>query len=193
MRRHRLPAAVLLAAISLTGCSSGAIDVPDAATVPAGDPAQSAQAAEPSATPIAEPEQTAAAPEIDCAEVLPPSTLESDLELPEGFVTLSGGSGSGTCAYTMAGNTGAVQIAWTATPDSAAEAAARWALNGLVTPAELGDAAAIQAADTESDRPTAFAALAGGIEVTIVSYVSTQEQIESYAGTFFDALGVTVG
>ncbi|NQX11964.1 hypothetical protein HQQ80_10040 [Microbacteriaceae bacterium VKM Ac-2855] len=203
--RRLLPVVVLTAVLALAGCGqAGSIDIPAGAgesSVPAPTDAETPESAAPettaaeATTPTAEPEPTVAGPAtIDCAATLPVQEIESDLDLPEDFVTLTDGSGAGTCSYTIAGNGSAIQIAWRSTTETSAALSTEWTDNGA-TAIDFGEAAALQLptdATAVAGQPAALQVLASGIQVSVFTYVGGRGELESYAQAIYAALGITV-
>ncbi|NQX04401.1 hypothetical protein HQQ82_06260 [Rathayibacter sp. VKM Ac-2856] len=177
-------ALVLPAVLLLAGCSSAALDVPDEAP-PVATPVETvAPSTDPTAGEGAPTPGAADVESLDCAAVLPITSIEAVLELPAGFVTTSE-QGSG-CAWAMAGNPAAL-VLQTATGDVAGAFEAQESV-GSAVPSDLGDDAFFRAGDPAVDPAATLVVLAGDRLLSIRSAVGGQAALESLATEVLTAL-----
>ncbi|NQX29585.1 hypothetical protein HQQ81_19750 [Microbacteriaceae bacterium VKM Ac-2854] len=211
MTRHRLPMLLAVAAVfTLAGCSGGAIDIPEgeaasaASTVvptPAASPTDEQAASEPAASDQtgvpASGAPTSTAPAVDCATALPVATIADELDIPVAYVTITETGGAGSCAYTIAGNSGALQFGWTSTDQSVDELAVTWAQQYPTAETVVfadGGVAFTPAAGTDSaGQPLALLSVSGDIQLSAYSYLGDQDQLRTFARDLYEALGRTVG
>ena len=185
-RRAAPLAALVLPALVLAGCaSSSALDVPDEAPSPV---VQSTAAVDP---PTAEAAPSAAAPTagastevLDCPTVLPITTIEAVLELPEDFATASD-QGSG-CAWAMAGNPAAL-VLQSATGAASGDFAVQESA-GPVEAIDLGDSAFYRPGDPAVDPAATVVVLTGDRLISLRSYVGGQAALEQLATDVLTAL-----
>jgi hypothetical protein len=211
MTRRRLPILLAVAAVlALAGCSGGAIDIPageaaaPASTVaptPVATPTDAAApadaAGEPAPSGQAEGEPVATVQSIDCASALPVATVAEDLEIPDAYVTLTESTGEGSCAYTIAGNSGALQFGWASTDQTVDELAVTWAQQypsaETVVFADGGVAFSPEAGTETAGQPLALLSVSGDVQLSAYSYLGDQEQLRDFARDIYAALGRTVG
>ena len=184
------PAALAGAAVlvlALAGCSGTTVDVPEGAqpTIATQTPAATAAPATTGTAPAA---PTLTAETLDCAQVLPVETVESVLDLPEGFATPS--EQLGACAWSMAGNPTALLLQ-SATGATLAEATARQTSAVAAVGSDLGEAAFFQPGDPALDPSSTLTVLAGDRLVSLRSSVGGQDALEMLAEDVLAALGET--